>query len=289
MQSLNSCVPNFNVHRQRCRRAGAFTLIELLVVIAIIAIIAGLLLPTLVRSKAKAQGIQCMNNTKQLVMAWILYSGDYNDVLPYNVPGDTASGWVNGEMSESAGNTQNTNWTLLLTGQIGPYTKDVAVYRCPSDRSIAMPYGVPRVRSYSMDFTVGDKSPTGANLSTYNDYWPNFFRMGDFKVVSSTWVFSEEHPDSINDGFQCTPTTDADTTVWSDVPASFHNNAGCYSFADGHSEIHPWKDGDTDHAVVNNDTWLPFSAAPPYLDIRWVEGRCSPRLDSALLGQAPIQ
>jgi prepilin-type N-terminal cleavage/methylation domain-containing protein/prepilin-type processing-associated H-X9-DG protein len=224
------------------RGRGGFTLIELLVVIAIIAILASLLLPALSHAKQQAQGSQCMNNGKQLMLAWKLYSDDYREVLAYNplaynVETEDYGGWVNGVMQEKANFPDNTNYLFMMTGQIGPYAKNPGIYRCPADPSIAMGYGAPRVRSYSMDFTVGDKNTNGARTAVYGDYWPNFFKTTDFKIASQTWVISDEHPDSINDGCQITATSDGDVSQWSDMPASYHNGACGFAYADGHSEI----------------------------------------------------
>jgi prepilin-type N-terminal cleavage/methylation domain-containing protein/prepilin-type processing-associated H-X9-DG protein len=292
--------------RPKIRRVHGFTLIELLVVIAIIAILASMLLPALARSKQQAQGAKCESNSRQLILAWTMYANDNHETLPNNIPGYNASynigGWVNGLLSESVGNPENTNFVFMMggansvTGQpatsttIGAYAKNPGVYHCPADPIIAKNYGVPRVRSMSMSFAVGDKSANGSRAAIYDDYWPNFFKLSDFKIASRTWVFSDEHPDSINDGFQCPPTSDGDTITWSDVPASYHNGAAGYAFADGHAEIHRWMDPTTVHAVVGNSSWLPMTGTGPnYVDIRWVESRCSPRLTSTQPGQMPTQ
>ena len=306
MKQNRNALKSFQTFSRRQPKSG-FTLIELLVVIAIIAILAALLLPALARSKQQAQGAQCESNSRQLLLAWTMYFGDNREVLPNNIAGytptDNHGGWVNGIMTESAliKNPDNTNFVFMLGGAnppesvpastttIGSYAKSAGVYHCPSDPILAPGYGVPRVRSISMNFAVGDKATDGSHAAVYNDYWPNFFKAGDFKIASKTWVFCDEHPDTIDDGFMCPPTTDGDTTIWGDIPASYHNGAAGFAFADGHAEIHKWMDPSTCHAVVGSDSWLEgYSDTPPnYPDIRWVESRCSPRSESSSPGQVP--
>src|SRR5205085_1949506 len=128
----------------------AFTLIELLVVIAIIAILASMFLPALGGAKIRAQGIACMNNGHQLLIAWRIYSDDNRDVLPPNEPFE--QGWVSGWMDFSPGNTDNTNLLYLINeryAKFAPYTRSPGIYKCPADRS-AVPGLGPRVRSVSM-------------------------------------------------------------------------------------------------------------------------------------------
>jgi prepilin-type N-terminal cleavage/methylation domain-containing protein/prepilin-type processing-associated H-X9-DG protein len=268
----------------------AFTLIELLVVIAIIAILAAMLLPALSRAKQQSQGIKCMSNGHELILAWIMYASENREVLPNNIGGQGAlGGWSQGWLTETAGNPDNTNYALMMGGAdpaegikpdsttIGAYTKSPGIYQCPADPILAPGYGVQRVRSYSMDFTLGSKSATQTEDSTYDDYWPNFFKTTDIKIATKTWVFSDEHPDSINDGIQFTPTSDGEDDEWSDLPASYHVGACGYAFADGHSEIHKWLNPKTIHAVVGNSDWLPLPVTGSKVDIDWVESHESPR------------
>jgi prepilin-type N-terminal cleavage/methylation domain-containing protein/prepilin-type processing-associated H-X9-DG protein len=269
-----------------------FTLIELLVVIAIIAILAGLLLPALTRAKMKTQGIQCMNSHRQLMLAWRMYADDNQDKIPYAYVGAGAANspyaWVQGILDLNGANPSNWNPdTDLRRSPIYPYTgQNLAIWRCPSDKAMVTPtYGpmigqrVPRIRSMSMNMYVGGNGTTPGNPLSggwSGDLYRVYSKMADMNDPgpSRTWVLLDEREDSINDGFwvpEMTGYPNITTTKWVDFPGSYHNRAGGFSFADGHSEIKKWLDPRTTPTHLPPPTLL----APSSLDIFWIQDHCT--------------
>ena|ERR1017187_9982035 len=228
-------------------RGGGFTLLELLVVIAVIAILASLLLPALAKTKSRAQGVFCMNNTRQLAAGWLMYADDNDGRLPYNLVGNAARtnlNWVYGILDWGPGNSDNTNTATLTGSALGAYVgKVTTVYHCPSDNvlsSLQQSAGWRnRVRSYSMNASVGDAGEiTKSGYNINNPDYLQFFRLSSIPRPSNIFVFLDEHPDSIDDGYFVNKAYYAE---WFRLPGSYHNGAASLSFADGHSEIHRWQ------------------------------------------------
>lgn len=240
--------------------AAGFTLIELLVVIAIIAILAAILLPVLDEAKQKAWQANCLNNHKQLALAWTIYKNDNNGYLVVDDPvtagtlgGTNLPSWVFGDMASP---TDATNTLLIQMSLLYPDVNNVGVYHCPADRPDTDPGN--HDRSYSMQPQLAPYY-NGADWVVQPAY-PPMYRESDIRETSpaATIVFLDESPATINDGYYSVPITG---TPWAtDYPAYWHTHGDNFSFADGHAEHWRWQDGRTSSSD-------PSSGVAPYPDL----------------------
>ena len=273
--------------------SGGFTLIELLVVIAIIAILAALLLPALVKAKLKAQGVQCMDNHRQLCLAWRMYSDDNDDQLlyasgvwPYTAdqPGVWVSGWMNFDPNNRS------NWDVAQDIEQSPLWQycgqSAAIWKCPADYSSVVVNGEekPRVRSMSMNLWLGGFAGVDYGLSGDTEplargggSWRVYLKMGEMVNPGPTeiFVFLDMREDSIDIGnfasnMQGWP-NQPDLYGFYDLPGYYHHLSCGFSFADGHSELHRWQDTRTIPPLVIggeiNDTF----SSPNNPDVAWLQ------------------
>jgi prepilin-type N-terminal cleavage/methylation domain-containing protein/prepilin-type processing-associated H-X9-DG protein len=267
------------------RSMRGFTLIELLVVIAVIAILAAILLPALTKAKVRANGIMCLSNGRQLGLAWLQYADDHADRLVLNL-GYGAEGppggqdWVLGWLDWTT-RPDNTNLIQVVgpNALLAPYlARTPAVYSCPADGILSPQQRIvrwtQRVRSVSMNFALGNE------YVEVDRGYRSRSKLGHLTAPppALTWVFVDEHPDSINNGYLTVYVRD----VWEDLPASYHNQGCGFSFADGHSEIKKWRDPTVRPPVRFNNSymWGGGIAIPPEhrSDHEWLKERTGPRL-----------
>ncbi len=227
------------IMKRETKGYNAFTLIELLVVIAIIAILAAMLLPALAKAKQKAQAITCVNNSKQFLVCWKLYSDDYQDKL---VPdygsyqGDlTSTGlgrWVGGYEADGNGNSypDATDPRFIQNALMYPYVKSMGLYKCPANQTM--------LRGFSMNGFMGFPNLSASSSVSVYDY----MKAAAIDRPSDRCVFLDEDKNSINDGwFLVECVTPGSSFKLYDWPGTSHAGSGGISFADGHAEMHRWK------------------------------------------------
>ncbi len=238
--------------------SNGFTLVELMIIIAIVALLAALLLPGMSQAKARAQSAVCRANLKQLGAGWRAYCDDHTDSLVANKwrvvtwnddcpegAQSSADSWVLGDATFDVHTWNIQNGSLYrFVGSTGPY-------HCPADRSTVSDRrpALLRTRSYSMSYYMNG-SPWKPERKT---------KLSEILYPDQTFVFLDEHENSINDGvfFVHVPGDLGERTAgvhWMDLPANRHSQGCNLAFADGRVDHLKWlwpKNRDPDMPVAN--------------------------------------
>ncbi|HXT10020.1 MAG TPA: prepilin-type N-terminal cleavage/methylation domain-containing protein [Candidatus Angelobacter sp.] len=272
------------------RQRDGFTLIELLVVIAIIAILAAMLLPALAKAKMRALATSCMNDKRQLTLAWAMYTNENSDHFAINSDphvhnttffpfGSTSPSWIAGTIDWTTG-TYNTNITYLVSDKyalLGSYLgQSVKVFACPAANFVSPAQASQgwdhRVRSIAMDGAMGDGDKYQEPDNPFGwTQWYTAKKMTDlrFPGPSDAWVFTDEHPDSVDDALLYTASYAV--TQFTELPGNLHGGACGISFADGHAEIHKWVDSVMNsHRTVSYRTVQRVSCSLSDADMLWL-------------------
>lgn len=273
----------------KCQRRG-FTLIELLVVIAIIAILAAMILPALSKAKMRALAASCMNDKRQLTIAWVMYAGENGDHFAINSDphvhnttffpaGSSNPSWIAGTIDWTTGQN-NTNVTYVSSDKyalLGNYlSQNLKVFACPAADFVSPAQAAVgwdhRVRSIAMDGAMGDGDKYQQPSKPFG--WTQWYvarKTTDLRYPgpSDSWVFTDEHPDSVDDALLYT--APYAVTSFTELPGNQHGGACGISFADGHAEIHKWKDAVmTAHRTISYTTVQQVTCSISDADMLWL-------------------
>src|SRR5438477_1670604 len=280
--ALNFCPPNrasirnisLDSRGSRVDRAGrqmpsaAFSITELLAMLGILTLLFLLQTSGAAHNKGNSHRAVCADNLRRLALSWLMYADDNRGGLAPN-RSDTfpvTNNWVTGWLDYFG--TDSTNLSRITQTKLYPYNKAVEIYHCPDDLS-AVRLQL-RVRSYSMNSWVGGGasgwigSPTGAFQIATNS--------SQVRQPDQTFVFIEEHPDSINDGMLFVDMVSAGPSAnIIDFPAPYHYLGANLSFADGSVQYHQWLDPRTTPPVRYNSALVLYIESANNPDVAWLQ------------------
>ena len=236
---------------------AAFSRVDLVALMAVLALLVCMQLPALAHNKGNSHRAVCADNLRRLALSWLMYADDNRGRLAPNCPDCFTNNWVAGWL-DFTGGSDNTNLALIARAKLYPYNNAVEIYHCPDDLSAVR--GQLRVRSYSMNAYLGDGTiGWSAGFQTMTN-------RSQIRQPDQTFVFIEEHPDSINDGFFAVDMSSGSAARIVDFPAAYHYYGANLGFADGSAQYRRWLDSRTSPIRLN------FGApSPNNPDLVWLQ------------------